>query len=152
MSLSLKVALSLVVAVALGAGAAAIWVGSRTFEGTVVPDPFETATHFDEVRHNAEALGWTLSLEGAGLRTGSQALRFSVASRGGSPLEGAEVRVKLSRPGTAWKDAVAAARPEGGGRFVAEVSFPEPGIWDLEIQTTRGSDRLAFERRVDVAR
>jgi len=151
-SLGLKIALAVVVAAALGAGAAAIFVGTRTFEGTVVPDPFETASHFDESRHRAQALGWTLSLEGGELHTGAQVLRFSLSGGTGSPLEGAMARVKLSRPGTAWEDRAVAARPDGPGRFAADVSFPERGIWDLEIRARRGPDELAFERRVDVAR
>lgn len=152
MSLGLKAILALVVVAALGAGAAAVWVGSRTFEGTVVSDPFEAAAHFDEARRNADKLGWTLTLDGAGLRMGPQVLRFSVASREGSPLDGAETRVRLSRPGTAWMDKAVAAQPQGSGGFAAAVAFPEPGIWDVEVQVTRGPDRLAFQRRVQVER
>jgi len=152
MSLGLKVTLALVVVAALGAGFAAIVVGSRTFEGTVVPDPFEAASHFDEARHHAEALGWTLSLRPDALHTGTQVLRFSLSTRAGAPLEGAEARLRVSRPGTAWRDVSVEARREGPGQFAAEVSFPEPGIWDLAIRATRGADGLAFERRVDVAR
>ena len=151
MSAILKASLILVAVAALGAVVAAIYVGTRTFEGTVVSDPFEAATHYDEARHHAEALGWTLSLESAALRVGPQPLRFSLASRDGAPLEGAEARVRLSRPGNAWQDQTVAARPDGPGRFAAPVTFPAAGIWDLEIRASRGPDRLAFERRVQVA-
>jgi len=151
-SLSLKAVLALAALAALGAVAAAIVVGSRTFEGTVVSDPYGSATHFDEARHRAEALGWTLSLEAAPLRVGEQEIRFSLLGKDGAPLDGADARVTASRPGTARQDRAAAVRPEGAGRFAARLAFPEPGIWDVEIRAARGADRLDFHRRVQVER
>jgi nitrogen fixation protein FixH len=144
--------LALVAAAVLAVVAATIWVGTRTFEGTVVADPYDSAVRYDRTRHHAEALGWTLSVEEASLRVGRPPLRFSLAGKGGVPLEGAEARVRISRPGTAWQDRVAPARGEGGGRFSADVAFPEPGQWDVEVLAARGSDRLAVERRVLVER
>ncbi len=142
----------LVALAALGAVAAALVVGTRTFEGTVVSDPYASATQFDEARHRDEALGWRVSLDATALRVGTQDVRFSLAGKDGTPLEGAEVSVKVSRPGTSRLDRNAAARGEGGGRFVARVDFPQPGIWDVQVRATRGSDRLAFDRRVQVER
>lgn len=150
MSPILKVFMVLIAVAALGAVGAAIYVGTRTFEGTVVSDPFEEAAHYDEARHRAEALGWTLAIESEALRVGPQALRFSLASRDGAPLEGVDARVRLSRPGNAWQDQTAVARPYGPGRFAADVAIPAAGIWDVEIRASRGADRLAFQRRVQV--
>jgi nitrogen fixation protein FixH len=144
--------LGLVVAAVVTVIVATIWVGSRTFEGTVVADPYATAVGFDQARHHAASLGWKLSLDAGGLRAGSAPIRFGVADRSGVPLAGAEARLRLSRPGTAWQDRTATARDEGGGRYAADLSFPEPGLWDVEVVVARGGDRLAFERRVQVER
>jgi nitrogen fixation protein FixH len=144
--------LGLVVAAVVAVIAATIWVGARTFEGTVVADPYDTAVRFDQARHHAASLGWTMALEAGGLRVGAPPVRFAVADRAGAPLAGAEARVRLSRPGTAWQDRTAAARDEGGGRFAADLSFPEPGLWDVEVVVTRAGERLSFERRVQVER
>ena len=152
MTAALKAALAVAALAAFGAVGAALWVGARSFEGTVVEDPFDSAVHFDEERHRAQALGWRLLAEGAPLKVGTQSVQFSLAERDGAPLEGAQARVSISRPGTAREDRTVAARPEGGGRFAASLTFPEPGIWDLEFRAQRGPDRLVFERRVQVDR
>jgi nitrogen fixation protein FixH len=144
--------LGLVVAAVAAVIVATIWVGARTFEGTVVADPYDAAVKFDQARHHAASLGWTMSLDAGALRVATPPLRFGVADRTGAPLAGAGARVRVSRPGTAWQDRTATARDEGGGRFAADLSFPEPGLWDVEVVVTRGSDRLSFERRVQVGR
>lgn len=151
MSRALKLALALVVLGALGAVAGAIWVGSRTFEGTVVADPYETAVRFDATRHHAAALGWTLALDERGLRVGMQQMELAVLGKDGKPLEGVEVALRISRPATARLDRRAAVRPAGPGRFVAEIDFPEPGVWDVTVDAGKGRERLALERRVQVA-
>jgi len=147
-----KALIALVAVAALGAVASAIWVGTRTFEGTVVSNPYDAATHFDEARHHAAGLGWQCHFGPAEYRAGTQTLRFSLSARDGAPIEGASAVVRVSRPGTVRQDAAVTARSEGGGRFAADVHFPEPGLWDLEVRASRGPEALAFDRRVQVER
>jgi nitrogen fixation protein FixH len=148
----MKWILALLVAAVVTVIAATIWVGARTFEGTVVADPYGTAARFDESRHHAASLGWRLSLDPGAPRAGSRPFRFGLADGTGAPLAGAEARVRFSRPGTAREDRTAPARDEGGGRYAADLAFPEPGLWDVEVVATRGGERLAFERQVQVER
>jgi nitrogen fixation protein FixH len=147
-----KWVLGLLVAAVVAVIAVTIWVGARTFEGTVVADPYDAATRFDAERHHAAALGWRLSVDPAALRVGAAPLRFALAGRDGAPLAGAAAQVRVSRPGTARLDRSAAARDEGGGRYAADLAFPEPGLWDVTVTASRGGERLAVERRVQVER
>jgi len=150
MSAAWKAVLVLVAVAALGAVAGAIWVGTQTFEGTVVSDPYGTAVKFDESRHHAERLGWRLALDDRALRVGPRPMALALAAKDGKPLEGAQVGVRISRPGTARLDRPAPVRPSGAGRFLADVDFPEPGLWDVIVDAALGDERLSFERRVQV--
>jgi nitrogen fixation protein FixH len=144
--------LGLLVAAVAAVIGATIWVGARTFEGTVVANPYDAAARFDAERHHAAALGWRLSLDGAALHVGAAPLRFALADRTGAPLGGAAAQVRISRPGTARLDRAAPAREEGGGRYAADLAFPEPGLWDVTVTASRGGARLSVERRVQVER
>jgi nitrogen fixation protein FixH len=146
-----KAVIAVIAVAALGAVVGAIWVGVQYHENTVVADPYEAGVHLDEARHAAKRLGWTLDVDEERLRTGPGGLRLSLRDRDGAPLDGAEVRVRLSRAGTSKLDRSAPARPEGEGRYVAAVELPEAGLWDLGVSVRRGADRLAFDRRVRVA-
>jgi nitrogen fixation protein FixH len=147
----MKLLITLLATAVLGLIAFTIWVGARSAEGTVVANPYEAGLHHDAALHRAEALGWTLSVDEAGLRTDAGELRLSLAGRDGAPLEGADVQVRLSRAGTSRMDRTAAARSDGGGRYRAAVDLPEGGFWDLAVAVRRGDDRLVLERRVRVA-
>jgi nitrogen fixation protein FixH len=147
----MKLLIALLAAAVLGLIAFTIYTGARISEGTVVANPYEAGLHHDDARHRAEALGWTLAVDEAGLRVGASGLALSLAGTDGAPLAGAEVRVRLSRAGTSRLDRTAAAIPEGEGRYRAAVPLPEGGYWDLAVAVRRGDDRMAFERRIHVA-
>jgi nitrogen fixation protein FixH len=147
-----KAVIAVVVAVGLSAVVGAIWVGTRTFERTVVPDPYEAGIHHDADRRRARELGWDAAVDEGSLRAGPQArLAVRLTGKGKEPLEGAEVVFRVSRPGTTRLDGSARAAPAGDGRYAAVLPMPEPGFWDLDVVVTRGADRITFGRWIHVA-
>ena len=147
----MKVVIAIVAAVALGAVAVTIWVASRSYERTVVADPYQAGIHHDADRKRADALGWGVVVEESGLRAGPEAtLPLRLSGKEGQPLEGAEVTVRVSRPGTTRHDRLAPARPEGAGRYLATVPLPEPGFWDLDVMIRKGPDTLTLGRWIHV--
>jgi len=148
----LKLALAAAIAAALGAIAATIWVGASVREETVVARPYEDGLRHDAERHARAALGLSVRLLplGDAPEAGAGPIDFELADRAGRPLEDAAVRIELSRPETSRGERSAEARSQGGGRFSADLGFPEAGPWDVrfDVAVGRGGDRVRLERRV----
>jgi nitrogen fixation protein FixH len=140
-----KVVIAVIATVVLGVVAATIWVASRSYERTVVADPYESGIHHDRDRRRAEALGWTLVVDEDQLHAGPEAvLAVKLSDKGGAPLDGASVTFRVSRPGTIRFDRSAPARPEGRGRYVAVLPMTEAGFWDLDVVIQRAGESLTL--------
>ncbi len=137
------------IAAAVGAIAATVWVGVSVREDTVVAHPYEDGLRQDAERHARAALGLAVSLPGLP-DAGAGPIAFELRDRAGKPVDDAQVAVELSRPDTSRGERAAPARPLGGGRWTADLAFPEPGPWDVRFDVTRGKDRVRLERRVGV--
>lgn len=148
MTRKLKLALAAAIATGLGAIAGTIWVGASVREETVVARPYEDGLRHDAERRARESLGLSVRRLDEAPEAGAGPVAFEIAGRDGRGVEGVEVRVEATRPGTSRGEVAAAARALGGGRFEAPVALPEPGPWDLRFDVTRGADRVRLERRV----
>jgi nitrogen fixation protein FixH len=147
-----KIVIAIVAAAALAAVVGAVWVGSRTFERTVVADPYESGIHHDADRRRAEALGWTIAVDEGALRAGPEAaLAIRLTGKDGAPLEDAEVLFRVSRAGTSRFDRSARAPHAGSGRYAAVLSMTEPGFWDLDVVIQRGGELLTLGKWIHVA-
>ncbi len=146
----LQLAIAAGIAAALGAIGATIWIGAHVREDTVVAKPYEEGLQHDAERRAREALGLAVRLLGDAPEAGAGPIAFELLDRAGSPVEGAAVRVEISRTETSRGERSAAARAAGPGRYVADLAFPEPGRWDVRFDVTRGRERVRLERRADV--
>ena len=147
----MKLVIVLVSLLALGSIAAAIFVGTRTFERTVVSDPYGHALRFDEERHARDRLGWRARFDPGSLHPGAASLTFGLLDGAGAPVDGAAIRVALVRPAGPGPELVADARPLGGGRYAAPLGFPAPGFWDVRLDVSRGGDAAGLVQEVRVA-
>ncbi len=132
---------------ALGAIVATVWVGASVREDTIVAHPYEDGLRQDAERHARAALGLGVWLPGEH-DAGVAPLAFELHDRAGTPVDDATVNVELSRPDTSRGERSAAARALGGGRWAADLAFPEPGPWDVRFDVVRGGERVRLERRV----
>jgi nitrogen fixation protein FixH len=147
-----KVVIAVVTAVVVGAIAATIWVATRSYERTVVADPYESGIHHDQDRKRAERLGWTVLVDEGGLRAGPEAtLAVRLSDRKGAPLEGAEVTFRVARPGTSRFDHSARAQPEAAGRYAAVLPMTEAGFWDLDVVIRLGEESLTLGKWIHVS-
>jgi nitrogen fixation protein FixH len=135
---------------ALGAVAATIAVGVQVTEQTVVQDPYERGLHHDQERQARERLGWRARFDVADLRTGGAELRFTLLDKVGAPVEGASVRVAVTRPAGPGDERHGVARALGGGRYLAPVGFAAPGFWDVRLDASRGLDAVGLTQQVRV--
>ena len=148
----MKLVIAVVAAAVLGVVGVTIWVASRSYERTVVANPYESGIHHDADRLRAQALGWSVTVDEGSLRAGPEArLGVTLADKGGAPLDGAEVVFRVSRAGTSRFDGSATAGPVGGGRYAAVLPMTEAGFWDLDVVIRRGAESLTLGKWIHVA-
>jgi nitrogen fixation protein FixH len=135
---------------ALGAVAVTIAVGVSLREQTIVKDPYEHGLAHDAERKARERLGWQARFEATTLRPGGAELGFTLVDRSGAPVEGAEVKVAVTRPAGPGDERQGSARALGGGRYLAPVGFAAPGFWDVRLDATRGGDAVGLTQQVRV--
>lgn len=149
--MSWKLLIAVVAAAALSAVVGAVWVGSRSFERTVVANPYEAGIHHDDARRRAQELGWNVWVDESALRAGPAArLSASVTGKDGQPLTGAEVTFRVERPGTSLFDRSAPGVAGADGRYTATLPMPEPGFWDLDVVVRKDGETLTLGRWIHV--
>jgi hypothetical protein len=147
-----KIVIAIVAAAALGAVVGAVWVGTRSFERTVVADPYDSGIHHDADRKKAQALGWNVGVDESSLRAGPETgLTVTLTGKDGVPLDDADVLFRVSRAGTSRFDRSAPAIRAGSGRYGAVLPMTEPGFWDLDVVIRRGGDSLTLGKWIHVA-
>ncbi len=126
-----------------------IVVGTKTFEGTVVKDPYGMGLRWDELQRQRRDSGWNVSLQSRFARRGSNNIAVAVRDRNGRPLHGSNVILRLERP--ASSDTVEApAREHHDGVFYALIDIPVPGSWTAIIAVTAGGRTIEFEETLYV--
>lgn len=146
----MKALIIVIVIVVLGMVAATIIVGTRSFEGIVTERPYEKGLLWDRNRKEKMSLGWKVAFLGRDLHTGKNELVLSVIGRGGTPIQGAEVSVVVSRPSTTAFDRTYPALPSPDGLYRAVVVIPSFGYWDLRTTVFHAGNHVTFEERVYV--
>ncbi len=135
---------------ALGAVVATIAVGVSLREQTIVKDPYQHGLAHDAERKARARLGWQARFEAADLKPGGAELRFALIDKGGAPVEGAEVRVAVTRPAGPGDERQGTATGLGGGRYLAPVGFAAPGFWDVRLDANRAGDAVGLTQQVRV--
>ncbi len=141
----MRIFLLVIVGVVIAATVAMIVIGSRTFEGTVVKDPYETGLRWDEIQRQRRESGWDVSLLSRHVRTGRTDVALSVRDRNGRPLAGAVVQVQLRGPASSGTMSTARAEERNDGNYHAVLEIPERGPWTTTITVTRDGRSVAFE-------
>ena len=131
---------------ALAATIGTIVVGSRSFEGIVVDNPYETGLAWDRERRNQESLGWSVALQEATYKTGKNDLIVMVHDKNGVPLSDAVVSVVVSRPSTRAFDRTYVTVVQPNGRYRTEIDLPFYGNWGVVIDVNRKIERTSFNK------
>jgi len=74
--------------------------------------------------------------------------RFSATDSRGLPITDADVKLIAYRPSDANADFTTILRPTAPGLYQAALSFPLPGVWDLNVKVQHGEDRLEMVQRL----
>lgn len=124
--------------------------------GLVVEDYYEQGRQYEKNAIKMLAmqnkLQWDSKLEipeTVTLNT-SDVYRFSATDSRGLPVSDAEIKVIAYRPSDAGADFSTTLDPIAPGIYQAMLSFPLPGVWDLNVKVQRGEERLEVVQRLSV--
>ncbi|MBI5101115.1 MAG: FixH family protein [Nitrospirae bacterium] len=146
----MKTTLIIVSIIGLAAVFGAVFIGSRSFDGTVTEKPYETGLDWDRAAREKKETGWDVTVNNRELKTGEVKLSLSVYDRRKAPLKDAAVTITLSRPGTAAYDRLYKADRDPHGSYCASVNFPLHGLWDINTSVTQDKKRVSFNERTYV--
>ena len=121
-----------------------IIVGTSTFEGTVVPDPYEAGLRWDEQHRAREASGWTLALMGRTFRRGTNELSVALTDRQGAPVDDAVIIIQLSYPSSDRHDREVRLHHERSGRYRGMFELPLVGQWNVQFVIAQGDRQARF--------
>lgn len=140
--------LGLVVAV----NGALVYFSVSSWTGLAVTKPYERGIRYNAVlaeQRRQDALGWYFE---AAFRPsgepGRGIVEVSVAGLDGLPLDGLSLEGRLVRPVEVLDDQPVEFRAAGAGRYVAAVTAPKAGQWDLKLTARRDGDHYAFSHRL----
>ncbi len=137
--------LIIVVIIGLASVAATIIVGLRSFDGTVVKEPYETGLRFDAARKEREASGWHVTMDRDRIPVGRGTLKLRISDREGKALADAEVTVSMSLLTTDRYDREYSAQTSGSGVCVFPIDIPKAGPWSVRITVTDQGTSIQFE-------
>lgn len=114
-----------------------------SFGGVTDPKAYEKGLAYNTTlaEHDAMArlgwhTGWTLTDHG----NRSAEVVLTLADAAGAPLDGAAIRLAISRPVGEVHTATVVMQPDGAGRYRAAFSLPLAGQWQADITLSRGED------------
>ncbi|HEY2620770.1 MAG TPA: FixH family protein [Acetobacteraceae bacterium] len=135
------------VVVAVNAGM--VYAALHSFPGQAGDEGFELSNHYDAVLEREQrvaALGWTVAARTDA--AGRPEVRLT--DRDGSPLHGASVAASAERPLGAPQTRPLAFHEIAAGSYIADVTLPTPGQWELTLTASLGGHDMAATRRVIV--
>ncbi|MCF1182742.1 FixH family protein [Marichromatium gracile] len=130
-----------------------VYLAVATNPGLVNADYYERGQDYERtlVSRRARDPGWVMQADIPPLQPGRvEAIRLFLVDRAGQPVEADAVTLHAYRPADAARDFSVPMRREGAGRYVAEVAFPLPGVWDTLIAVGHGEDEYSLDQRLEV--
>jgi len=145
-----------IVVLFLGVNALFIVLAVVSNPGLVVEDYYEQGRQYENnaikrlAMHNN--LQWESKLEIPEIITLNTADRFrlSAVDARGLPIRDADIKIIAYRPSNAGADFTTALHAIAPGLYEASLSFPLPGVWDLNVKVQHGEDRLELVQRLSV--
>ncbi|MDP2961825.1 MAG: FixH family protein [Sulfurimicrobium sp.] len=122
----------------------------------VVPHGEESAKTINQFMKNAEKqrrLGWEVEISGLDdLSQQSHPTTLSVTAREAQtrPLQGATVKLIVTRPGLAQPEQQTTLLETDPGVYRGQVTLSLPGMWVVAVQLERGEDRFEMQQKIQV--
>ena len=115
-------------------------------------DYYQRAVRFDAdqaLRQRSARLGWRVNLN-ARRTTQTQAVLTAVlVDSTGASVNGATVRI-AAHAVARGNDVFTATAIDAGDRYIAELPVNRGGLWDVDVEAVRGTDRFVITQRLDL--
>jgi nitrogen fixation protein FixH len=141
----MKALLSLVVIIGMTAVVATVLVGTSTFEGTVVSEPYASGLQWDAQQRARAESGWKVTRSPGPFRQGHNDFSVSVADRDGRPVRDADIILTVSYPSTDRYDRVVRLDRQPDGRYAGSIDLPRSGWWNVLVVITQGGRQARFD-------
>jgi nitrogen fixation protein FixH len=128
-----------------------VYVAATTWTGIAVNRAYDKGLTYNRNLEAAErqtALGWEASLVTEMAEGLVGTLEVALNDADGSPLYRADVVVAFERPTHEGHDFAVELVQDGAGTYTAPFTAPLPGVWDLRLVATKGTDRFVATERV----
>lgn len=130
-----------------------IWIAVGSFTGLDTRHSYDRGLTYNrniEAQRRQEALGWQAALVSRVVDGAATELVLDIVDAEGRLLSDATVEGMLRRPSAAALDRAVELLPDAPGRYRTRLDLPAPGLWDVHLRITRGTDRLVVDRRLDL--
>lgn len=118
----------------------------------IAKDYYQRAVRFDAdqaLRQRSARLGWRVSLEAARTSASEATVTAVLLDSAGAPVRGAIVRIAAHAVARS-NDVFTATATPAGDRYVAVVPVNRGGLWDMDVEIMRGSERFVATQRLDL--
>lgn len=118
----------------------------------IAKDYYQRAVRFDAdqaLRQRSARLGWRVSLEAVRTSAAEASVTAVLVDSTGAPVRGAIVRLAAHAVARSNDVFTATATPVGD-RYLAVLPVNRGGLWDLNVEAVRGSERFVATQRLDL--
>ena len=132
--------------VVIAVNAVMVTFAIQSYSGLAVDKPYERGVHYNDVlaaQRGQDALGWRVSVN---VEAGQLVLR--IQDRDGQPLNRIGITGRLERPVSNDAPLPLLFTAMGDGRFVAPLTTPHPGQWDVKAALRHGDDQYLLVQRI----
>ena len=120
-----------------------------TFSGTVAGSPYRKGQDYNEeiARASAQAQrNWRATIEHRTAGDGRVELRFQPRDADGGAISGLTVAAVFNRPAQAELDRALTLQETESGLYRGLLELPGKGVWLIELDASRGPERLYRSR------
>ena len=146
----MKTFMVIAIIAALAAVGGSIFMGVRSFDGTVTENPYEKGLLWDDMRNQKSKLGWKVMLDDTKFKIGDNEVIASIMDRNGMPLDIDLISIIRSRPSSAAYDGTFDTIQLKDGYYRAKVNFPLYGYWDVKVNVTHDDINFSYVKKIFV--
>jgi nitrogen fixation protein FixH len=138
----MKILIFIVVVIVIAVIVGTIYIGSKTFDGTVVDKPYEIGIKYDKIQKALK--DFNVSVENEILKRGKNTFIFSITSETKDTQNLSNILVIITKPTTSKYDRSFNTVRLPNGKYQAEIELPHKGQWEIRVVFNVDSEELTY--------
>lgn len=118
----------------------------------IAKDYYQRAVRFDAdqaLRQRSARLGWRVTLSAARTSSSEATVTAVLVDSTGASIRGAVVRIAAHAVARS-NDVFTATATAAGDKYLAALPVNRGGLWELDVEAVRGSERFVATQRLDL--